>query len=419
MFKRKDITKESNISHLFYSLLGWCLFDFANSIAAVIGGIYFAKWFIEDVGASSILLNILFFSSALFIMLTGKWVGKNIDIHGYVFWIKLSSSIAFVGMLFLFLASQLIPLSYLIFVSFIFFMIFLFGYQVSRICHNVFLRSVIPNEIQSKMSGYGASANWAGSIIGIILTIPIITLYPNMYGRELTFLIATISYGVLTLISLFLMLSYKVNAPTSISTISKKKYNWYNIIVSTGSSLLIYFILFDVMATVEKNLPPYLTRVYNMVDDTQAFGFLLVLFSAVIGGIIAAKKINYSNSSSWLKISTLILSFAIILMTIHNNITIWSSFILAGISYGLLESAIRLNFMASFSPEEAGEHFGILAVAERTSGVIGPLFWIIPFTILRYEIQAYVVSMLLMSSMALLAFILLFFVKKPINPTSI
>ena len=399
--------KDNHIKFLYSSLWGWCLFDFANSIAAVIGGIYFSKWFIEDAGANSVIYNILLFTSALFILISGKWVGRKIDLNGYKFWIKLSSFISFIAMLFVFIGSKIIPNTFLIPYSFIFFLIFLFGYQISRICHNVYLRSVIPESKQAKMSGYGAASNWAGSIVGIIITIPIVTAFPDITGRELTFLAASVSYGILTFSALILMFSSKTNQNQQVLN-PKSKLNWNYFFVVLGSSFVIYFLLFDVMITVEKNLPPYLSVVYKMTDDIQAIGFLSVLISAMLGGLFASKIVNFLNSNLWLKIGSSVLVASITMITINNPIFLWSAFVLAGLSYGILESTIRVNFMSTFKSENAGENFGILAAVERSSGVVGPLLWIIPFSIFQNEKHSYVASMLLMAMLAFFALILLY-----------
>jgi MFS-type transporter involved in bile tolerance (Atg22 family) len=394
------------------SLWGWCLFDFANSIPAVIGGIYFSKWFTEDIGGSSILFNILFFLSAIFVILIGKWVGRKVDVGGFRYWIKLTSFISFLAIILLFLGSQFLPSLYLLPLSFVLFLIFLLGYQIGRICHNVYLRSIIPDHIQSKMSGFGAAANWAGSITGIVITIPVITAYPQMFAREMTFLVAAVSYGIFTSIALFLMLLSQSEVKVPISTQKNSQLSWKFIVSYMGVPLLIYLLLFDVMATVQRNLPPFLTSIYKMQDNTQAIGFLTILITAMIGGLIAARVVKRSNSNLWLKISSSILAFSIILITLNNNILLWAAFAMAGISYGILESAIRVNFMGTFSSENAGENFGILAVIERTSGVIGPLIWIVPFSLFSNQIHSYISSMLLMSSLTFLALILLF-LKNP------
>ena len=395
-----------------HSLLGWCLFDFANSIPAIIGGIYYSKWFTEDLGAGSVMFNLLFFVSALFFILTGKWVGNKIDKNGYKFWIKLSSAISIISVLLLFISSQLFSNQVLIYSSFLLFLVFLFGYQISRICHNVYLRGIIPEHLQTKMSGYGAAANWGGSIVGILLTIPVVTNYSGMFGRELTFLVAAIGYGILTPIALLLMFrsNQTVNVKLSHESINAK--TWRSILVSVGLLLLVYLLLFDVMATVQRNLPPYLTNVFKMNDDIQAIGFLIILVAALVGGLISARVVNFTNSISWLKISSLSLCIAIVLICTGHAIFLWAAFIIAGLSYGILESAIRVNFMGNFSAESAGKNFGVLAVIERTSGVVGPLIWIVPFYIFKEDNTSYTISMFLMAGLTLIAFLILILNKR-------
>jgi MFS-type transporter involved in bile tolerance (Atg22 family) len=399
------------------SLFGWWLFDFSNSIPTVIGGIYFAKWFIEDLSAGSVAFNLLFFTSSIFIVITGRWVGNSIDKHGYKPWIILASVISIVATLLIFGASQVIPSKSLVILSFFLFLVFLFGYQVSRICHNVFLRGIIPEDIQTKMSGYGTAANWSGSIVGIVLTIPIVASFPGRFGRELTFLAAGIAYGILTPIALLMMFR---SDQTGAVTISEEKIDlstWRSLLASIGYLLLVYFFLFDVMATVQRNLPPYLTSVFHMPDNTQAIGFLLILVSALLGGVFAGQFVTFANSHLWLKIGSILLAGGIALVTLNNSVSLWTAFIVAGFSYGILESAIRVDFMGNFSPATAGENFGVLAVAERTSGVLGPLIWIIPFYLLSAENAAYRYAMLLMACLAFAAFLLLFKQRSVTKPT--
>lgn len=379
------------------SLIGWCLFDFSNSIPAVIGGIYFAKWFTIDIGAGSILFNLLFFLSGLIIIISGRWVGNRIDTDGYKIWIKFSSVLSISAVAGLFLISQFFSGLILVYLSFILFLLFLFGYQVSRICHNVYLRSVIPFNLQTRMSGLGASANWGGSIVGILLVLPLINYYPGKFGHEITFLAAAIAYGIFTSISLFLMFHSNGINKISISNTEFKIESWKLIITSMGFLLLIYLLLYDSMTTVQRNLPTYLTSVLKMGDNLQSIGFLIILISALFGGLISAKFVNFKNSFTWLKIGSALLGIGIVLITISNVFCLWSAFLIAGISYGILESAIRVNFMSKFSVEMAGRSFGILAIIERTAGIIGPLIWIIPFSFFNEETNSYYFSMLLMA----------------------
>jgi MFS-type transporter involved in bile tolerance (Atg22 family) len=396
------------------SLFGWWFFDFGYSIATVIGGIYFTKWFTENLNANSRLLNSLFLTSALFIILVGKYIGRQIDLKGFKFWIILSSILSFLSILLLFLGSQFLAPSILIPFTFILFVIFLFGYQVGRICHNVYLRKVIPEKSQSKMSGYGVAANWGGSIIGIILTIPIVSSHSIsvMHSREFTFLIAAIAYGIIAPISLYLMLLSKEPYDKLVIPNNPKVQFFRSFIKYIGLYFIIYFLLYDVMTIVQRNLPSFLSEVFKMADNTQAIGFLIILFSAMLGGLVAAKLIKYANSNFWLKVFSFVLALSIILITLNNSITLWTAFVTAGISYGILESAIRVNFMGTFQAKYAGENFGILAIVERASGIVGPLLWIVAFSFSSDKSQSYITSMLVMAGLAFSAFFLLFFTRK-------
>lgn len=401
------------------SLIGWWLFDFAYSISTVIGGIYFTKWFTENLGANSMLLNLLFLVSTFFVILTGRYVGRRIDLYGYKSWIIVSSILGFFSILFLFLGSQLFDTNSNIILSFIFFIIFLFGYQVGRICHNVYLRKVIPEIFQSKMSGLGVAANWSGSVIGIVISVPIVTnqSFSVMYARELTFLIASLTFVLIVPYSLYLMFLIKEKPDNKVLPSSEKISFIRYFSGGLGVYFIVYFLLYDVMTIVQRNLPAFLSQVFRMPDNYQAVAFLLILLSATTGGLISAKFLTHKNSVDWLKTFTSCLGLSIILITLNNNVLLWGAFIIAGISYGVIESAIRLNFMYKFQAKHAGENFGVLAIIERASGIAGPLLWIAAFSISKTETHSYLFSMRVMGTLAFTALvIILLLFKKGTTP---
>jgi MFS-type transporter involved in bile tolerance (Atg22 family) len=409
------MTKLSSPKSNIAPLIGWCLFDFANSVPAVIGGIYFVKWFEEDLNGGSILLNVLFVTSAICVILSGRWIGRKIDKNGYGFWIQISSALVFVTILLLFWFSKIIPNQYLLLIAFLLFLVFISSYQISRICHNVYLHSVIPFNKHGRMSGLGAASNWAGSIVGILVTIPIMSLFPQMEARENTFLVAGVIFGVLTPIALYLMFLEKPD---------KIKYEIYDlpqadfklsIIKKIGLMGLIYFLLFDVMGTVQRNLPTFLTDVYGLNDTIQAKGFIAILLSAMVGGIIASMCVTKENSKAWLKMCSFSLAMSILVIAIGTSKSMWLGFIIAGVSYGVLESAMRLNYMKTFGYDTAGENFGIFAIVERTSGLVGPFLWVVPFLMSSNKIASNTSAMCFMGGVALIAFFLLLKKRRDVN----
>lgn len=400
------------------AILGWCLFDFANSIPAVIGGIYFSKWFVDGIGGGSILYNSLLFLSIFLMIIIGRWVGIYIDKNGVDKWLRLTTFLISISLLALFsIAYSDLSSNIKIIAAFIFFCIFICAYQIGRICHNVYLRRYFSKDVISRMSGLGTVANWIGSIFGIVVTIPIITNLSLENGRVWSFACAFLLYVPLSLIAVTAMISgikhYKENnledKAESLPNISK---NIISILKSLGMTFLIYLLLFNVMQTVEKNLPTYLTNVYGMGEVTQSIAFLTILVTAAVGGGIATIFVKTNNSRTWLISGTTLLTLGIISVIINNHITLWMGFIIAGISYGILESAMRLDFINKFSVEESGEYFGMYSIIERSAGLVGPMMWILPFLIMDKGSSQYSLAMTIMACVGIVSLILLLRVQR-------
>jgi MFS-type transporter involved in bile tolerance (Atg22 family) len=400
-----QLKKKRFYSATIYPIIGWCLFDFANSIPLVIGGIYFSKWFVNDLKAGSIMLNMMFITSALCVLFFGRILGKKIDKEGYKKWIVISSVIMLLSLTFIYVFSQLKSLFDITYLAFFLFTLFIVGFQTSKICHNTYLKKLIPQAYQNKVSGLGAASNWLGSIFGILITLPVINKLSGAEGREATFLLAAITYCLFTVFALYLMFQIKNRESFNYLKIELKVKNPLSQLFPTITlQVFTFFLLFDVMNTVEKNLPNYLTSAWSMADQQQAYGYLIILLSASIGGFFSFRFVNDSNSLRWLKTGSIILSFAILFLLLSKPYFLWSSFVLAGFAYGLLESAIRINFMSRFEEKIAGERFAVLAIAERFSGIIGPLIWIIPFAVSNDSVWSYNTSMILMSILSISAF---------------
>ena len=380
---------------------GWYLFDFANSVAAVLGGVYFSKWFVEDLGNSPLTFNLLLFSASLVVVLSARVVGQNIDRNGPQKWFWLSAFMAAGALMCLvaiaFLLDNFTTATVL---SFGAFWIFIFAYQIGRLCHNVFLRTDIIDSRREMVSGYGAASNWAGSIFGIAISIPIVSAFPGQLGREYTFVLAAVLFILLTLISLKMMRlkdSSSLSNSSMAGPVSTERVYWLL------PSILAIFLLFDAMSTVEKNLPTFLSAVFSMSDDIQGIAFLLILSFAAVGGIFSAKIVNGSNANNWMLRSAVLLFFAILILTLMGPLYIWFSFPIAGFSYGVLESSIRISYMKGMIESEAGKQFAVLTAVERASGIIGPLVWSAPFVFLEPQIETYRISMGMMGLTVLFA----------------
>lgn len=354
----------------------WYIYDFGNSFAAVLGGVYFSKWFIEDLGNGAFEFNMLLFIGAVFVILGAPFVGKLID--GGRLWITFLFTTFGAGLslaLIVLFAFQITESRALTVAAGAAFCGFLICYQSSRICHNAYLRLVIPEEDREAVSGHGAAFNWLGSIFGIAASIPIVSAVPGVEGRHLVFVMALIGFVALSSLALWRMTRPSRPASIDVETGSPMvPWAWY-----FSAWALAVFFLYDAMSTIQRNLPPYLSEVYGLDDQTQGIAFLLILTLAAIGGFFAARFVKFGNTKTWIIFPGVLLIVAIFLLTFVQSNLFWLAFPLAGFAYGVLESSIRLSLMAEMPTREAGARFAILAAVERSAGVAGPLIWSSPF----------------------------------------
>ncbi len=394
------------------SSFGWLLYDFGNSIVAVIGGIYFSLWFIEDLQAGSLHFNLLLAFSGLVIFLLGPITGITVSRYGLKRSLILSTIISVAAVTSLIMASVFLRSDLLIYFVSIAYIVFLISFQVSRIAHNIFLGYAFPSNQQSRLSGLGSFANWTGSIFGILFSIPIIILFDD-FGRQIAILASGLLFGICSFIAIrkldFSGIQTKIRLKAKEETTFKSFFGAYK---KVGILLVAYFLIFDSMITIQKNLPPFLGEVHDMVDKTQAIAFLLILISAAFGGLYSSRKITKSNSRKSIGIFALVLSCAVI-MTLFSGPYLWISFLMAGFSYGSLEAAIRTNVLHETNQEDISSTFGILAGVEKVSGIIGPLIWSIPFVFLstEWENRSYKLSMLSMSALLILGYLVVYCLK--------
>lgn len=372
---------------------GWYLYDFGNSFAAVLGGVYFGKWFIEDLNNTPLLFNMLLTGSGVIVILSAWAAGRQIDRGGLHIWFWGTTICASFSLLSLSVVSRLpLDVSVLTVIAASTFGLFGVAYQLSRICHNVFLRRMINSARREAVSGLGATSNWMGSVFGILASVPLVAAFPGVEGREFVFLLAFIGYSLLSFVALRLMGVIKATkAPRIERVIQKTPWIWF---LSFWS--LAVFLLYDAMSTVQRNLPPFLSEVFRMPDDTQALVFLVILLSAASGGLFAARYVRTINSLQWIVFPSFGLAAAIFILSASVELFSWLAYPIAGFAYGLLESSIRVSLMAKMSEEDAGIKFAFLASLERAAGVAGPLLWATPFAIFSDTNDAYKGSMALM-----------------------
>ena len=142
----------------------WILYDFANSVVAVVFFLYFAQWVVIDRGIPDIYFNLTFTISALFLFLTVPLTGSLLD--------KFLRRIAGLRYTTVFTAffygiCALYAISNREIGALIFFTLGLYSYLLSFTFYTPLLNDISKQEKRGLVSGLGISANYLGQILGL------------------------------------------------------------------------------------------------------------------------------------------------------------------------------------------------------------------------------------------------------------
>lgn len=387
-------------------IIGWLLFDFSNSITAVIAALYFSRLYISELEATNEQLNYLFIAAATVTVLTGWKIGIRMDAGKLSQWATLSCVIVVVSFFGIAIFSQLgVNAPYKALVGLIF-VVYLYFYQIGRIAHNTFLFRHLPSEWHEKLSGFGAAANWIGTIFGLLVSLLVIRTSSESTSSAIVIFWGGCIATILLMIALLLMFNNLTTysgtraalRTDSIKSLSQKQLLLY---------FLTFFILFDALSTIQRNIPPYLIEVLHFSESKQAAVYVITIFSACVGGLSCVLFLNQRNSNMAVSAAAFCLAVAISILVFSGAENYWIVVVPAGISYGVLEAAMRVSFMQGINSKDAGRQFGLYTVIDRTSGIAAPIIWVSSFSLFDQVGTSYCMGFLLMVVLLLLAISLL------------
>ena len=397
----------------------WTLYDFANSIVSITFFLYFSQWLVVDKGVADFWYNTIFAVGSLLLLLTAPILGSIADKTGrqqnYFNKITILSFLCFlvVSLIALFLSQQ-------VFLAILFFLLANYLYQFSFVFYNAFLHHIAPPEKWGRISGLGIGANYLGQIAGLLITLPLAggaVYLIGEAGRAQTFLPATILFFVLALpMILFFKLPKQENLDHKTNLKQEYKSQWRQfkeLILDKNLKLflLAFFFFNDAVLTISVNFPIYLQNVFGVTDKlkTTLLGGVLVtsIFGAVFSGFII-DKIGLKKSI------LLVIGVWVIFLPIlglNTNFTVFMVLcILMGLLFGAIWTVSRAVMTALTPKEKLNFGFSFYTLAERTSTLVGPLFWgLITYIFIDFGATRYRIAMIVMAIFVAVGF---YFVRK-------
>ncbi len=364
-------------------IIGWSLYDFANTIYSMnIVSLYLKRYIVEDLHKDHLYFDIPFSLSMIFAAILLPALGaisdhaakKKIFVMLFTFTCCIS-----VGVM-AFIPSQLLILILILFI------IANFCYEAAQPFYNSLLYSVSDGNQARFVSGFGVALGYIGSVVGMIIVLPFVTgkisvPFLSNGGFTSSFLPTAILF-ILFSLPLFYWVKEKENIKKSkIKFISAYKEVWEGIRETKKYPGVLRFLIADyffedAVTTVILNIGIYCSVVIGFEESMITTFLIISTVSAVIGSFIIGKLSQNFSLKKMLNMIVIgwIISLLIFIIT-DNKAIIWVIGSFVGILLGGLWTTSRPMLAELVPRDELGRFYGLFALSGRAAAVVGPLIW--------------------------------------------
>lgn len=250
------------------------------------------------------------------------------------------------------------------------------GMEGGFVFYNSFLPEIAAREYQGRVSGWGYAVGYAGSILSLIIAIPLVS---NNYFDAVWLMVAM--FFALFSIPAFLFLPKDKHNGLKITHAASRglRYTWdtFKEIWSRRESrmfLIAYLFYEDGVNTV---------IVFSSIFAATTLGFstkelielyLIVQSAALIGAFLMARPIDYWGPKKVVSLSLLMwAAVSLLAYFAYSKSGFWLIASIAGLGLGTVQAASRAFFAQFIPPEQESEYFGVYSMVGKSSAIFGPL----------------------------------------------
>ena len=361
-------------------VISWCLFDFANSsysavIAAVIFSVYYARVIVgNSTGTGDLWWGRAISMSMLFIALSSPFLGGIADYAGLRK--KLLALYTGVCIVAVCAFSLLVPGA--VMTGFILIVLANIGMEGGLVFYNSFLPRIASEAYQGRVSSWGFSVGYAGSICSLLIALPLVK--SGLY--EITW-IATAVFFALFSLPAFLFLPG--DQPSTLSAaqagIRGTKQAWKTLkelwrLREPRKFLIAYLFYEDGVNTV---------IVFSSIFAATTLGFetgeliglyLTVQFTALIGAFALAKPTDTWGPKKIVMLSLVLWALVAVLSYFtESKQQFWAVACTAGLGLGTVQAGTRAFFTQFVPKGSEAEYFGVYSLVGKSSAILGPLLF--------------------------------------------
>jgi len=358
-------------------IISWCLFDFANSsysavIAAVIFPVYYATQIVgNEAGQGDLWWGRAVSLSMAVIAVTSPFMGGIADYGGIrkrLLFVYTALCVSIVANLSLLHKGMVIE-------GFLLIILANMGLEGGLVFYNSFLPEISEKEYQGRVSAWGYAVGYAGSILSLIVAIPLVK--KGCFGE--TWLMVAAFFALFSLPA-FLYLPKDKGGLKIIHAASQGfRYTWstFKEIWFRRESrrfLLAYLIYEDGVNTVIVFSGIFAATTLGFKPQELIGLYLTVQVTALMGAFLMAKPIDSLGPKKVVSLSLVMwTSVSVIAFFISSKGHFWILSCIAGLGLGTVQAATRA-FFAQFIPHgHESEYFGVYSMVGKSSAVAGPL----------------------------------------------
>lgn len=363
------------------------MYDFANSLLIVNGSLYFTQWIAIDNHAPDAWLSASFIISTLLLFAIMPFTGVLLDRRGNryssLLWFTIATAAC--GILIQVFGLGVSNVLGRVLITLTFYTLLNFFYQISLFVYNTYLKDLVPSHAGASASGIGFGIGNIGSIVGLLITYPIIAGWVPALGHTRVSML--IPMAILFLVVAWPMLRWARSIPETTTSHPRASYGeiyrsiWRDIketrkYPGVTRFLISFYFFSDAQLTIFLFAAIYLDRVLGASDAAKIIIFIEVLVAMAVGSFVGGAVGDRIGGKKVYLVSLLIDAIAMLAVAAVPNMTLYYVlFALYGLSAGGAYAVSR-SLLSDLIPYTVkGQFFSLYSLFERFASILGPIVW--------------------------------------------
>lgn len=361
-------------------LLSWALFDFANSsYSAVIASVVFPVYYVNvivgnEAGVGDIWWGRAISASMAVVALSSPFLGGIADYGGIrkrLLFLYTLFSVAAIASLSMLEKGMIIE-------GFMLIALANLGMEGGLVFYNSFLPRIAPKEYQGRVSAWGFGVGYAGSILSLLLSLPLV----KSGNFKAAWLMVAIFFTLFSLPAFLFLPSDAKGGLSAIQagvrgfkyTIKTLKEIWGR--KESRGFLISYLIYEDGVNTVIIFSSIFAATTLGFKPPELISLYLIVQFSALFGAFVMSRPTDIWGPKRVVIISLLMwTSVAVIAFFIQTRGQFWALASFAGLGLGTVQAASRTFYTQLIPKGKEAEYFGVYSLVGKSSAIAGPLIF--------------------------------------------